>query len=155
MEKLDTSIKKDQGRIEKWVLRRAFDDEERPYLPKVTNKMMQYAPHIFPHNTPTTKEGYYYKMIFERFIPQNSATLTVPGGPTVACSTAKAVEWDAAWANNLDPSGRAALGVHNVAYDKQAPVKHIPAKVMNGVARMMEAASAREVSFEAEIYLFG
>jgi len=28
-------IKPDLGRIEKWVLRNAFDDEERPYLPKV------------------------------------------------------------------------------------------------------------------------
>lgn len=35
----------------------------------------------------------------------------------MACSTAKAVEWDAAWSKNLDPSGRAALGVHDAAYD--------------------------------------
>jgi hypothetical protein len=28
-------IKPDQGHIEKWVLRKAFDDEENPYLPKV------------------------------------------------------------------------------------------------------------------------
>lgn len=28
-------IRKDQGRIEKWVMRRAFDDEDNPYLPKV------------------------------------------------------------------------------------------------------------------------
>ncbi|KMZ68859.1 hypothetical protein ZOSMA_229G00020 [Zostera marina] len=27
-------INGDKGRIEKWVLRRAFDDEEHPYLPK-------------------------------------------------------------------------------------------------------------------------
>ncbi|KAI3901138.1 hypothetical protein MKW92_004537 [Papaver armeniacum] len=27
-------INKSQGRIQKWILRRAFDDEERPYLPK-------------------------------------------------------------------------------------------------------------------------
>ncbi|GJY77531.1 hypothetical protein Tco_0483332 [Tanacetum coccineum] len=40
----------------------------------------------------------------------NAARLTVPGGPSVACSTAKAVEWDASWSKNLDPSGRAALG---------------------------------------------
>jgi asparagine synthase (glutamine-hydrolysing) len=36
----------------------------------------------------------------------------------VACSTAKAVDWDAAWSKNLDPSGRAALGVHDAAYDE-------------------------------------
>ncbi|KAK7289835.1 hypothetical protein RIF29_03804 [Crotalaria pallida] len=139
-------IKREEGRMEKWVLRRAFDDEENPYLPKhilyrqkeqfsdgvgyswidglkdhaakhVTDKMMQNAPHIYPHNTPNTKEAYYYRMIFERFFPQNPARLTVPGGPSIACSTAKAIEWDAAWSNNLDPSGRAALGVHVSAYD--------------------------------------
>lgn len=52
---------------------------------------------------------------------QNAARLTVPGGPSVACSTAKAVEWDASWSKNLDPSGRAALGVHEAAYDEDAP----------------------------------
>jgi len=35
----------------------------------------------------------------------------------VACSTAKAVEWDASWSKNLDPSGRAALGVHEASYE--------------------------------------
>lgn len=48
---------------------------------------------------------------------QNSARLTVPGGASIACSTAKAIEWDASWSNNLDPSGRAALGVHLSAYE--------------------------------------
>lgn len=48
---------------------------------------------------------------------QAAARETVPGGPSVACSTAKAVEWDAAWSKNLDPSGRAALGVHEAAYE--------------------------------------
>ncbi|XP_027155698.1 asparagine synthetase [glutamine-hydrolyzing]-like [Coffea eugenioides] len=143
-------IKLGEGRIEKWILRRAFDDEEHPYLPKhilyrqkeqfsdgvgyswidglkahaelhVTDKMMLNAEHIFPHNTPTTKEAYYYRTIFERSFPQNSASLTVPGGPSVACSTAKAIEWDASWSENLDPSGRAAVGVHNSAYEKLLP----------------------------------
>lgn len=40
------------------------------YFCQVTDKMMQHASHIFPHNTPTTKEAYYYRMIFERFFPQ-------------------------------------------------------------------------------------
>lgn len=53
---------------------------------------------------------------------QNSARQTVPGGPSVACSTATAIEWDAEWSKNLDPSGRAALGVHNSAYENQAAV---------------------------------
>ncbi|KAK1588224.1 hypothetical protein Q3G72_021115 [Acer saccharum] len=170
-------INRDEGRIEKWVLRKAFDDEEHPYLPKhilyrqkeqfsdgvgyswidglkshaathVTDKMMQNARHIYPHNTPSTKEAYYYRMIFERFFSQNSATLTVPGGASVACSTAKAVEWDASWANNLDPSGRAALGVHLSAYEQQQQqnqtaasngnVMPMPSKVIDNIPRMME-----------------
>ncbi|OUZ99119.1 Class II glutamine amidotransferase domain [Macleaya cordata] len=160
-----------KGRIEKWVLRRAFDDEEHPYLPKhilyrqkeqfsdgvgyswidglkahaadhVTDKMMINAEHIFPHNTPKTKEAYYYRMIFERFFPQNSAKLTVPGGASVACSTAKAIEWDSTWSKNLDPSGRAALGIHVLAYDPKIPgpvaVGKLPTKIINGVQRMVE-----------------
>lgn len=55
---------------------------------------------------------------------QNAARQTVPGGPTVACSTAKAVEWDAAWSKNLDPSGRAALGVHDAAYHEEEAGKN-------------------------------
>ncbi|CAF2087002.1 unnamed protein product [Brassica napus] len=161
-------IKPEEGRIEKWVLRRAFDDEERPYLPKhilyrqkeqfsdgvgyswidglkahaaenVNDKMMSNAAHIFPHNTPLTKEAYYYRMIFERFFPQNSARLTVPGGATVACSTAKAVEWDANWSNNMDPSGRAAIGVHLSDYDgnSKVAVSLPPPKTVEDTPMMM------------------
>ena len=54
---------------------------------------------------------------------QNAARSTVPGGPSVACSTAKAVEWDAAWSKNPDPSGRAALGVHAAAYEDAVDTK--------------------------------
>ncbi|VVB00958.1 unnamed protein product [Arabis nemorensis] len=160
-------IKPEEGKIEKWVLRRAFDDEERPYLPKhilyrqkeqfsdgvgyswidglkahaaenVNDRMMSNAAHIFPHNTPLTKEAYYYRMIFERFFPQNSARLTVPGGATVACSTAKAVEWDASWSNNMDPSGRAALGVHLSAYEgKKVALPSPPHKAIGDMPMMM------------------
>lgn len=56
---------------------------------------------------------------------QNAARSTVPGGPSVACSTAKAVEWDASWSKNLDPSGRAALGVHEAAYEEAKVAKPI------------------------------
>lgn len=140
------------------------------------------AAHIFPHNTPTTKEAYYYRMIFERFFPQvcltqtnlellytvayfmtldkikisfisihwikflnilqNSARLTVPGGASVACSTAKAIEWDASWSNNLDPSGRAALGVHNSAYDPKLPSissENAPSKIINSIPQIIGA----------------
>ncbi|MBA0804965.1 hypothetical protein Gohar_004515 [Gossypium harknessii] len=171
-------IRPDLGRIEKWILRNAFDDDKKPYLPKhilyrqkeqfsdgvgyswidglkdhankeVTDAMLINANFIYPENTPTTKEGYYYRTIFEKFFPKkhatdlvfllvqfsllekkanqteyyisrlNAARSTVPGGPSVACSTAKAVEWDAAWSENPDPSGRAALGVHASAYEAQ------------------------------------
>ncbi|TFJ94856.1 adenine phosphoribosyltransferase [Platysternon megacephalum] len=170
-------IKPEEGRMEKWILRKAFDDEEHPYLPKhilyrqkeqfsdgvgyswidglkahaeehVTDKMMLNAAHIFPHNTPTSKEGYYYRMIFERFFPQNPASLTVPGGASVACSTAKAVEWDASWSKNLDPSGRAAIGVHNSAYENQraASGNLATTKIIDNVPRMMEVAAAPELT---------
>ncbi|CAN0902172.1 Asparagine synthetase [glutamine-hydrolyzing] 1 [Linum grandiflorum] len=170
-------IKPEEGRIEKWVLRKAFDDEERPYLPKhilyrqkeqfsdgvgyswidglkshaaqhVTDKMMQNAPQIYPHNTPPSKEAYYYRMIFEKLFPQNSAQLTVPGGASVACSTAKAVEWDAAWSGNLDPSGRAALGVHLSAYAAPNSGK-LAAKIVDSVPRMMEVGAAKEVATQS------
>ncbi|KAG2263978.1 hypothetical protein Bca52824_071057 [Brassica carinata] len=36
------------------------------------------------------------RAIFGKFIPKSAARATVPGGPSVPCSTAKAVEWDAA-----------------------------------------------------------
>lgn len=55
----------------------------------------------------------------------------MPGGPSVACSTAKAVEWDAAWSKNLDPSGRAALGVHLAAYGDAKTANE--ASAINGV----------------------
>jgi len=58
-------------------------------------------------------------------IEQSAARQTVPGGPSVACSTAKAVEWDAAWSKNLDPSGRAALGVHEAAYEEPSAPKNV------------------------------
>lgn len=37
----------------------------------------------------------------------------------MACSTAAAIAWDKAWSTNLDPSGRAATGVHDAAYQNE------------------------------------
>jgi hypothetical protein len=59
-----------------------------------------------------------YREIFDELFPVESAAHCVPGGPTVACSTAKAIEWDESFKNLNDPSGRAAVGVHNDAYKK-------------------------------------
>jgi asparagine synthase (glutamine-hydrolysing) len=54
--------------------------------------------------------------VFERHFPLASAAQTVPGGPTVACSTPEAVLWDKALQEMNDPSGRAMRSVHQNAY---------------------------------------
>ncbi len=83
---------------------------------KVTDQQMETAQYRFPYNTPTTKEGYVYREIFEELFPLPSAAECVPGGPSVACSSAKAIEWDESFKNCVDPSGRAVQTVHNDAY---------------------------------------
>ncbi|CAM3575347.1 Asparagine synthetase B [glutamine-hydrolyzing] [Vibrio aerogenes CECT 7868] len=83
---------------------------------KVTDQQMETAQYRFPYNTPTTKEGYVYREIFEELFPLESAVKCVPGGPSVACSSAKAIEWDESFKNCIDPSGRAVQMVHNDAY---------------------------------------
>jgi asparagine synthase (glutamine-hydrolysing) len=83
---------------------------------KVTDQQMETAQYRFPYNTPTTKEGYVYREIFEELFPLPSAAECVPGGPSVACSSAKAIEWDESFKNCVDPSGRAVQAVHNDAY---------------------------------------
>ena len=62
------------------------------------------------------KEEYYYRTIFEEHFPSESAAKSVPSIPSVACSTAEALAWDAAFKNMNDPSGRAVKGVHDAAY---------------------------------------
>lgn len=54
-------------------------------------------------------------MIFEEFFPGEAAEKTVPGGKSIACSTERAMAWDASFSLRADPSGRAA-GVHDSAY---------------------------------------
>ncbi|MCZ4295972.1 MULTISPECIES: asparagine synthase B [Vibrio] len=83
---------------------------------KITDQQMETASYRFPYNTPTTKEGYVYREIFEELFPLPSAAECVPGGPSVACSSAKAIEWDESFKNMADPSGRAVKSVHNDAY---------------------------------------
>lgn len=57
----------------------------------------------------------------------------------MACSTAKAVEWDANWSNNMDPSGRAAIGVHLSDYDgnSKVAVSLPPPKTVEDTPMMM------------------
>jgi len=129
------------GKIEKHILRKAFED----MLPKevcwrqkeqfsdgvgygwidtlkritseaVTDSMMATAAERFPVNTPQNKEEYYYRSIFEEHFPSKSAALTVPSVPSVACSTAEALAWDASFKNLNDPSGRAVKNVHQQSY---------------------------------------
>lgn len=82
----------------------------------VTDEQMAHAAERFPINTPLCKEEYYYRTIFEEHFPSESAAMSVPHEASVACSTAIALEWDAAWKNMNDPSGRAVAGVHDKAY---------------------------------------
>ena len=131
------------GKMEKWVLRKAFED----YLPEsvawrqkeqfsdgvgynwidtlrtltaaqVSDEQMARVNERFPVNPPMTKEEYYYRSLFEKQFPSNQAARCVPSVPSVACSTPIALEWDAAFKNMVDPSGRAVAGVHDQSYQK-------------------------------------
>lgn len=83
---------------------------------QITDQQMESAARRFPVNPPRNKEEYYYRSIFEEHFPSGSAALTVPSVPSVACSTAEALAWDASFQNLNDPSGRAVKGVHDNAY---------------------------------------
>ena len=139
-----------RGSIEKFIMRRAFDTPEDPYLPdsvlwrqkeqfsdgvgyswidslrenaekRVTKTMWDNRTRRFPVNTPATKEAYFYREIFESHFPSESARDTVPGGPSVACSTPVAIAWDEAFKKLAEStggecSGRSVSGVHSAAY---------------------------------------
>ena len=83
---------------------------------QVRDEQVAHAAERFPINTPLCKEEYYYRSIFEEHFPSESAARSVPHEASVACSTAIALEWDEAWKNMNDPSGRAVAGVHENAY---------------------------------------
>lgn len=82
----------------------------------VSDEEMAHASERFPINPPMNKEEYFYRSIFESHFPSESAARTVPSVPSVACSTAEALAWDAAFQNMNDPSGRAVKGVHEASY---------------------------------------
>ncbi len=130
-----------EPKIEKWILRKAFEDllpESITWRQKeqfsdgvgyswidslkevasneVTDEMMTNAKFRFPLNTPQNKEEYRYRTIFEEHFPSETAAATVPSVPSVACSTPIALEWDEAFKNANDPSGRAVLSVHEDSY---------------------------------------
>jgi len=148
---LDPECKMSGNRMEKYTLRKAFDDPDDPYLPKdvlwrqkeqfsdgvgyswidhlkseaessVTDLQMKFASSRFPVSTPLTKEEYMYRDIFSKHFPSPAASNTVPQGKSIACSTPAALAWDEAWANAADPSGRAISGVHVDAYKEKPAV---------------------------------
>ena len=82
----------------------------------VSDEQMAHAAERFPINPPKNKEEYYYRSIFEEHFPSESAARSVPSEASVACSTAIALEWDEAFKNLDEPSGRAVKGVHEQAY---------------------------------------
>lgn len=140
-DKMNIRLSDGKQRMEKWILRKAFEDmlpEEICWrqkeqfsdgvgynwidtLKKMTEEKVSDAEFArrenrFPVNPPKTKEEYYYREIYSRLFPSDSAAKVVPHEAGVACSTAKALEWDAAWKNMDEPSGRAIAGVHDKAY---------------------------------------
>ena len=86
---------------------------------QVSDEQMAHAAERFPINPPRNKEEYYYRSIFAEHFPSDSAAMTVPSVPSVACSTAEALAWDESFKNLNDPSGRAVAGVHDEAYVKE------------------------------------
>ncbi len=132
-----------EDRIEKWVIRKAFEDAipaEVAWRQKeqfsdgvgynwidslrdmveeqVSDKQMEESKLRFPINPPKSKEEYYYRSIFSEHFPSNYAALCVPSVPSIACSTAEALAWDESFSNNTDPSGRAMKQVHQKGYNK-------------------------------------
>lgn len=93
-----------------------IDTLKRITSEQVSDEQMAHAADRFPIHTPLCKEEYFYRSIFEEHFPSRSAALSVNQEASVACSTSIALEWDAAWKQMNDPSGRAVSGVHQQAY---------------------------------------
>lgn len=113
----------EKDRIEKYILRKAFDTPESPYLPKevlwrqkeqfsdgvgfswidtlkeeaekrVSNEEFSQAEKKFPINPPQTKEAYWYRTMFVEMFPEDESAKTV-------------MSWVPTWGTSKDPSGRA------------------------------------------------
>lgn len=82
----------------------------------VSDDDMARAAERFPIHPPRNKEEYFYRSLFEEHFPSESAARCVPSVPSVACSTAEALAWDASFRGKNEPSGRAVAGVHEDAY---------------------------------------
>ncbi len=128
-------------RMEKWVLRKAFEDmlpESVAWRQKeqfsdgvgyswidtlkemvdkeVTDEQLANSHYKFPIQPPKSKEEFYYRTIFTEHFPSDTAALSVPSVPSVACSSPVALAWDESFKNMNDPSGRAVANVHKEAY---------------------------------------
>jgi len=131
------------GKIEKWILRKAFEDllpasvawrQKEQFSDgvgynwidslkalvneQVSDDQLANAKYRFPVQTPSTKEEYHYRSIFQELFPSDAAALCVPSVPSVACSSPVALAWDIAFQNMNEPSGRAILTVHQDAYEE-------------------------------------
>ncbi|CAD8049931.1 unnamed protein product [Paramecium primaurelia] len=133
-----------QPQIEKYILRKAFEDLENPFVPQeilwrqkeqfsdgvgyswrdgiieranqlISDQQFSQASTTYPLSTPRDKEQYWFRQVYSTAFPSDSAALTVPYGKSIACSTEKALEWDEAFKKNTDESGRAVLSIHNDA----------------------------------------
>lgn len=119
----EAKLPKTYDGVEKYILRKAFDTPEEPFLPeevlwrqkeqfsdgvgyswideliayasaRVSDEEMAKASEKYPYNTPATKEAYFYREIFHSHFPQESSARTVK-------------RWIPKWQEDLDPSGRA------------------------------------------------
>tara|TARA_A100000164_G_C21927285_1_gene783764 strand:- start:290 stop:1885 length:1596 start_codon:yes stop_codon:yes gene_type:complete len=130
-----------EDRMEKWVLRKAFEDilpESIAWRQKeqfsdgvgyswidklkemvekeISDEQLTNAHYKFPIQPPSSKEEFYYRSIFTEHFQSDAAARSVPSAPSVACSTPIALEWDESFKNMNDPSGRAVANVHDDAY---------------------------------------
>lgn len=124
-----------KGRIEKYILRKAFDTSDepdvKPYLPDkilwrqkeqfsdgvgygwidalrdnaelhVSDEMMEFPKPEWGDDIPTTKEAYWYRMMFDEHFPSTCASTVM--------------RWTPTWSNQTDPSGRA-IATHVAKYE--------------------------------------
>jgi asparagine synthase (glutamine-hydrolysing) len=130
-------------RMEKWILRKAFENDipesvawrqkeqfsdgvgynwidtlKEVVEKEVTDEQLANAKYKFPTQTPQNKEEFYYRSIFAEHFPSETAALSVPSVPSVACSTPQALAWDKAFESKNEPSGRAIASVHENSYDE-------------------------------------
>ncbi|EQL30291.1 asparagine synthetase [Blastomyces dermatitidis ATCC 26199] len=124
-----------KDRIEKYILRKAFDTSDdpdaQPYLPDsilwrqkeqfsdgvgygwidalkdnaelhVTDEMMKNPKPEWADDVPDTKEGYWYRMMFDELFPP--------------CCASTVMRWKPKWSKQTDPSGRA-ISTHIAKYE--------------------------------------